>query len=408
MVRTDVTVPRRSGVVFRSPGGAGPSYAGRVSRSPALRRTLRVLGGAALGALTWPADVALALVAVGTARRPAPVRPVAALVGAHRRRTSHLLAWTDDGAPLTSSRAAGYLAERVAGGLLGLIVLALLAYGLFAAVAGLASWLFDVRFTVEAPVRSAPPGVTTASMLTLVPLGAVLLYLDLMGLYGVGVLDRAAAARWLAPSRNERLAAQVESLTVSRAELLAALDAERGRIERDLHDGVQQRAVAVGLLVDRARRAGGGALLEQAAREVALLVDDLRAVAWRVRPTTLDTHGLEPVLRQLTERAAVPTTLAWHCAERLPGGVETTVYYVVAEALTNVAKHAGARSAWVEVRASDVVHVTVGDDGVGGAQTRPGHGLAGLAGRVAAAGGTLSVDSPAGGPTRIEVTLPCA
>jgi signal transduction histidine kinase len=236
-----------------------------------------------------------------------------------------------------------------------------------------------------------------------------------MGLFGVGVLDRAAAARWLSPSRSERLAAQVESLTVSRAELLAALDAERGRIERDLHDGVQQRAVALGLLVNRARRAvepgsSGALLLEKAGREAELLVTDLRDVAWRVRPTALDTHGLAPVLAELVSRSGVAAELEWADPVRLPSGVETTVYYVVAEALTNVAKHSGAGKARVSVSLApdDVVHVVIADDGVGGAVQRPGHGLAGLAGRVAAAGGTLAVDSPAGGPTRIEVTLPCA
>lgn len=385
-----------------------------------------MLGGSALGALTWPVDLGAALVAA-VARRPTPPGPVGLLVAWHRRRTARLLGWADDGAPPTPARAAAYLLARAGVGVLGTLVLGLLAYGLFAVVAGLASWLFDVRFTVEPPLQGEEPGMTTAELLTMVPLGAVLLYLDLMGLFGVGVLDRAAAARWLAPSRSERLAAQVESLTVSRAELLAALDAERGRIERDLHDGVQQRAVAVGLLVDRARRAsagtaggGGGTagtaavrLLEQAAREVELLVGDLREVAWRVRPTTLDTHGLEPVLRELVGRAAVPTVLEWAVAGRLPGGVEVTVYYVVAEALTNVAKHSGAQAAGVAVSlvtgpADAVVHVVVSDDGVGGARPRPGHGLAGLAGRVAAAGGTLGVVSPAGGPTRIEVTLPCA
>ncbi len=260
----------------------------------------------------------------------------------------------------------------------------------------------------------------------MVPVGLVLLYLDLMGLVGVGLLDRASAARWLSLSHSERLEAQVEELTVSRADLLAALDAERGRIERDLHDGVQQRAVALGLLVNRARRAvapesSGYLLLEQAGREAERLVMDLRDVAWRVRPTTLDTHGLEPVLRQLVLHAAVPTVLDWGVPGRLPAGLETTVYYVVAEALTNVAKHSGAGEAGVLVRVSGqavgagggrpeggVVHVVISDDGVGGAVARPGHGLAGLAGRVAAAGGTLAVDSPAGGPTRIEVTLPCA
>ncbi|PUB21473.1 signal transduction histidine kinase [Promicromonospora sp. AC04] len=384
----------------------------------------RILWGAALGALTWPLDLACAVVALVGARRPTPPGPVRALVAWHRRRTARFLGWADDGAPLTTRRAAGYLLARVGVGLVGTLVLGLLAYGLFAAVAGLLSWLFDIRVTVVDPESSE--GLTTGALLAMVPVGLVLLYLDLMGLVGVGLLDRAAAARWFSPSRSERLEAQVESLTVSRADLLAALDAERGRIERDLHDGVQQRAVAVGLLVNRARRAvapgsSGALLLEQAGREAERLVTDLRDVAWRVRPTTLDTHGLEPVLRELVAHAAVPTVLDWGAAGRLPSGVETTVYYVVAEALTNVAKHSGAGEARVLVSVAGqavgsddgrpdggVVHVVISDDGVGGAVARPGHGLAGLAGRVAAAGGALGVVSPVGGPTRIEVTLPCA
>jgi signal transduction histidine kinase len=388
-----------------------------VDPSPAVRRSspARVLWGAALGTVLWPLDVVCAVVALVTVRRRAPLGAVSALVGWHRRRTVRFLGWADDGAALTSSRAAGYLVMRVGVGLVGVLVLGLLVYGIFGVGVSLASWLFDVRVTVDAPLQGDGGGLTTSELLAMVPLGAVLLYLDLMGLFGAGVLDRVAAARWLSPSRSERLAAQVESLTVSRADLLAALDAERGRIERDLHDGVQQRAVALGLLVNRARRAvgpeaAGSLLLEQAAREAELLVRDLRDVAWRVRPTTLDTHGLAPVLAELVSRATPPTTLEWEDPVRLPGEAETTVYYVVAEALTNVAKHSGAGKAVVSVSlASDaVVRVVIADDGVGGAVQRPGHGLAGLAGRVAAAGGTLSVDSPAGGPTRIEVTLPCA
>jgi signal transduction histidine kinase len=388
-----------------------------------------MLWGAALGAATWPLDLLGALVALVTARRAAPLRWVSGLVAWHRRRTVRFLGWADDGVVLTSPRAARYLAGRVGVGLLGVLVLGLLAYGLFAVVAGLASWLFDVRLTVDEAFQG--DGLSTAGLLGMIPIGAILLYLDLMGLVGVALLDRSAAARWLAPSRSERLAAQVESLTVSRADLLAALDAERGRIERDLHDGVQQRAVALGLLVNRARRAVGASssavvLLEQAAREAELLVTDLRDVAWRVRPTTLDTHGLAPVLAELVSRAEPPTVLEWDSPERLPTAVETTVYYVVSEALTNVAKHSGATEAEVRVSVttagqapasvgracpdpdSDNVHVTITDNGVGGALPHPGHGLAGLSGRVAAAGGTLTIDSPTGGPTRIEVTLPCA
>ncbi|MFE7504226.1 sensor histidine kinase [Promicromonospora sp. NPDC057488] len=385
---------------------------------------VRLLWGAALGAVTWPLDLVCAVLAVVTAGRPTPLPPVRALISWHRGRTARHLGWVDDGAPLTSRRAAGYLALRVGMSSLSMLVLGLLVYGLFGVFVSLASWLFDVRLTVDAAFQGG--GLSTSDVLMLVPIGAILLYLDLMGLFGVGLLDRWTAARWLSPSRSERLAAQVEELTVSRVDLLAALDAERGRIERDLHDGVQQRAVALGLLVNRARRlAGPGApgtlLLEQAGREAEQLVADLRDVAWRVRPTTLDTHGLEPVLRQLVSHAAVPAVLDWDVPARLPGGVETTVYYVVAEALTNVAKHSGAAKARVTVShgaggdggpdktgPGREIRVVIADDGIGSAEVRPGHGLAGLAGRVAAAGGTLTVDSPAGGPTRIEVALPCA
>jgi signal transduction histidine kinase len=380
-----------------------------------------MLWGAALGAVTWPLDLVGAVAAL--LRRPTPPGWAGTLVAWHRRRAVRFLGWADDGAALTSPRAARYLAVRVAVGVVGTLVLGLLAYGLFAVVAALASWLFGVRLTVDEAFQG--DGLSTAGLLGMIPVGAILLYLDLMGLIGVGLLDRSAAARWLSPSRSERLAAQVESLTVSRADLLVALDAERGRIERDLHDGVQQRAVALGLLVNRARRvaapgSAGALLLEQAGLEAERLVTDLREVAWRVRPTALDTHGLAPVLAELVSRATPPTVLEWDSPGRLDPAVETTTYYVVAEALTNVAKHSGAGSAGVSVRVRGAagvvgevpeggdVDVVISDDGVGGAVLSPGHGLAGLAGRVAAAGGTLAVDSPAGGPTRIEVTLPCA
>lgn len=385
-----------------------------------------MLWGAALGAVTWPVDLVFSVVSL--LRRPTLFGPVRSLVAWHRRRTVRFLGWADDGVMLTSPRAARYLAARVVVGVVGTLVLGLLAYGMFAVVAGLASWMFDVRLTVDEAFQG--DGLSTAGLLGMIPVGAILLYLDLMGLIGVALLDRSAAARWLAPSRSERLAAQVESLTVSRADLLAALDAERGRIERDLHDGVQQRAVALGLLVNRARRAvgasSGSLLLEQAAREAELLVTDLRDVAWRVRPTTLDTHGLAPVLAELVSRAEPPTVLVWESPERLPPSVETTIYYVVSEALTNVAKHSGATEAEVRLTAGRApasdpasvgracrdpatpeVHVTITDNGTGGALPHPGHGLAGLASRAATASGTLTVDSPPGGPTKIEVTLPC-
>lgn len=384
---------------------------------PARARTgpSRLLVGAALGTLVWPVDLVASAAAVIGGRSRTATRLASALVAWHRRRLTRWLGWTDDGGPVPPQRALAYLASRVAVGLVGTAVLALLAFGVYAAVVGLLSWLFDIRVTVSDPLAAGQ--VTTSTMLTFVPLGAVLLYLDLMGLAGVGVLDRAAADRWLGVDRTARLVRQVEELTLSRAELLAALDAERGRIERDLHDGVQQRAVALGLLVGRAQRSADPGsrtrtLLEQAAAEAEHLVTDLRDVAWRVRPTSLDTRGLAPVLQQLAERTDPPTTLRWGEPRRLPAHVETTVYYVVAEALTNVSRHAGASRAEVVVDvqgegADRRLTVVVSDDGRGGAAARRGHGLAGLTSRVATAGGELTIDSPAGGPTRVEVVVPC-
>lgn len=383
-------------------------------------RPSRLLAGAALGALSWPADLVGALGATWSAARTAPGGAATpgglpgALVGWHRRRAARFLGWADDGFPARPDRAAVFLWCRVGVGLTGTAVLALLAYGLFAGVAGLLSVLLDVRISVADP--AADGQLTPSALLVLAPVGLVLLYLNLMGLVGIGLLDRAAATRWLSADRRDQLERQVRDLTVSRAELLAALDSERARIERDLHDGVQQRAVALGLLVGRARRAvpaDGPArdLLGQAMAEAERLVGDLRDVAWRVRPTTLDTLGLHPVLHQLAEHTDPPTTLDWPDPERLPAPVETTLYYVAAEALTNVSRHARATSARVRVavgQPAGSVTLTVHDDGVGGADAVVGHGLAGLASRVETAGGTLAVDSPVGGPTTLMAVLPCA
>lgn len=377
---------------------------------------VRLLVGAGLGAVVWPVDLVVSAAAVVAGGSRHVTGLASALVAAHRRRLVRWHGWRDDGEPVPPGRAAAYLAARVGVGLVGTAVLGLLAYGVYAAVVGLLSWLFDIRLTVSDPLAAGQ--VTTSTMAGLLVGGAVLLYLDLMGLAGVALLDRAAADRWLARDRHERLARQVEELTLSRAELLTALDAERGRIERDLHDGVQQRAVAVGLLVNRARRAAepgsrAAGLLDQACAEAEHLLADLRDVAWRVRPTSLDTVGLAGVLQQLAQRTDPATTLRWDAPRRLPPHVETTAYYVVAEALTNVTRHARAGRAHVEVEVTGTgdderLTVVVTDDGVGGAVVRSGHGLAGLASRVATAAGHLTVDSPSGGPTRVQVVLPCA
>jgi signal transduction histidine kinase len=217
---------------------------------------------------------------------------------------------------------------------------------------------------------------------------------------------------------NERLHAELrarlEELRGSRARILEAAQAERQRLERDLHDGAQQRLVALslelGLLEQRfAGDPDAKAALDQTRREVTESLRELRELARGIHPAVVTGHGLAIALKTLAARAQVPVRLTVALDGRLPERQEVAVYYVVAESLTNVAKHARASSAAVEVRHADGrLVVEVVDDGVGGADTRGGSGLRGLADRVEALGGRLRVWSPAGGGTRVEAEIPCA
>jgi signal transduction histidine kinase len=197
----------------------------------------------------------------------------------------------------------------------------------------------------------------------------------------------------------------------SRARILHAGYRERRRLERDLHDGAQQRLVSLGMAVRLAQRHLGdpgfdvNGLLDQAVAELSTAVAELRAIARGLRPLDLDS-GLGPAIRSLTTGLPIPVVLELS-EEEVPDDVATTAYYVASEALANVIKHADAETVAVSVaRQGGHVHVRISDDGRGGAQPRPGSGLAGLVDRVAAAGGRLSVESGRG--TRVEAVLPCA
>ncbi|SHE56825.1 sensor histidine kinase [Streptoalloteichus hindustanus] len=297
-----------------------------------------------------------------------------------------------------------YLGARVLVGLLGAGVLLLLALGLGTAGVFLWAWLADGR------VDGGRVSAETIAVL-LVP-GALLLYLNVQGLVGVAALDERFARRLLGPDYVELMARRITELATSRAGIVAAVDAERRRIERDLHDGVQQRLVALGMLLGRARRARtptkAEELLEQAHEHSQQLLDELREVAWRVYPTALDSLGLGEALAQVAERSSVPVRMDCDLPERLPTTVETAAYFVVCEAVTNAAKHSGATEISVRVaRQENMVVVSVSDDGRGGADPSGG-GLSGLARRVAALDGRFRVDSPRGGPTTITAELPCA
>jgi signal transduction histidine kinase len=203
----------------------------------------------------------------------------------------------------------------------------------------------------------------------------------------------------------------VEELRASRARIVEAGDAERRRLERDLHDGAQSRLVALALLLRSARRRADGELaelLDQAQAELHTSLEELRELARGIHPAVLTDRGLEPALESLTSRAPLPVTLDVQ-SERLPGAVESAAYFVVSEALTNVAKYAQATQATVAVRrANGSVTVEVTDDGVGGADATGGSGLRGLADRLAALDGTLALDSPAGRGTRLHAEIPVA
>ena len=212
---------------------------------------------------------------------------------------------------------------------------------------------------------------------------------------------------------DAELRARVEELRASRARLVYAGDAARRRLERDLHDGAQSRLVGLSLMLRTARNKARAdpelaGLLDHAQEELTTSLGELRELARGIHPAVLSEHGLAPALDGLISRAPVPVTLEADGDGRLPQPVESAAYFVVSEALANVAKYAQASSATVRVRRSNGrVMVDVTDDGVGGADAARGSGLRGLADRVAALDGTLSLDSPPGRGTRLHAEIPC-
>ena len=203
-------------------------------------------------------------------------------------------------------------------------------------------------------------------------------------------------------------------LAASRIRIVEAGDTERRRLERNLHDGAQQRLVSLAVqlrLIKASLRkdpASAEALVEEADAELDQALGELRELARGIHPAVLTERGLATALHALAERAPIPIELTQIPEARLPGSVEAAIYYVVAEAITNVAKYAQATRATVEVeRSNGFATAVVTDDGVGGAEPVPGSGLAGLADRVEALGGRLQIDSPAGRGTQLSAEIPC-
>jgi signal transduction histidine kinase len=231
---------------------------------------------------------------------------------------------------------------------------------------------------------------------------------------GVAALDARAARALLGPSRAEELQHRVEHLTQTRTGALDAADAERRRLERDLHDGTQQRLVALAMRLGMARAEPAGAaqshqVIAEAHEDAKAALAELRNLIRGLHPAVLQDRGLDAALSGVAARLPIPVRLTVDLPRRPPATIEAVAYFVVSESLTNITKHAQASQAEVVVqRAGDRLHIIVSDDGAGGADPARGTGLAGLAKRAASVDGTFEIVSPPGGPTLITVDLPCA
>ena len=225
-------------------------------------------------------------------------------------------------------------------------------------------------------------------------------------------LHAAVARTLLRAADGAELRAELVEVSRSRARLVDAFEAERHRIERDLHDGAQQRLVSLTLQLGLARldladSSPAGTAVADAHEQAKYLMVELRELIHGIHPQLLTDLGLPDALRELADHAPIPVTVRADLPTRPPRHVEATAYFVVAEALTNVAKHSGASAAAVSVACeAGVLSVEINDDGCGGADPARGTGLTGLADRVAVADGRMLLSSPAGGPTRLRVEIP--
>ncbi|MCD5421057.1 histidine kinase [Rhodococcus pyridinivorans] len=310
-----------------------------------------------------------------------------------------LVRWFDAEAvrDLPDREPTGYFLVRLAyGPLVGLVVLLVLI-----SATGYGGW---------AIVLLAGGRISVADGLVSLLVAAVMIYLSVRMAMIVGQWDVRTALRLLGDDATQH---RLRDLQRTRADVVTAIDDERRRIERALHDDVQQRAVALALDVGRARRTAerGGNLvadLDNAVAQAQTLLTELRDVAWRIYPAALDEHGLAAALEGLSAHTSLPVDLDLSIHPEPPHDVAAAAYYVAAEGVTNATKHSGADNVSVTVAADGhVVTVTVVDDGCGGAEMT-GFGLTGLARRVAALDGQFSVHSPRGGPTVVEARIPCA
>lgn len=393
---------------------------GRAGAVPALRRVAGEFAATVLGLLTaaltlvWAAAAVLLLAAVLVRPSARPGARDALALWTERLCAldlARLERWTGcaiEPRPGTAPRAAylllrlplallcGYLAPSTV-----LVVAVFLGGALLEAVTGTGTNVAVVLPGARLFVSSVNLGLAMG----LVVLAAAWLFSALSS-----AADRTLARRVLGPSHEDLLNRRIDQLTRSRSGIVRAVDEERRRIERDLHDGVQQRVVALAMLLGRAQRGADpertARLVREAHTESRVLLDELREVAWRVYPTALDTLGLESALAEVARRSPLPVAVRSDLAGPPPPELAAAVYFVARECITNAVKHAGAGEVIVHLDGRDgVLDLRVLDDGRGGADPG-GSGLTGLARRVRALDGTLVVHSPAGGPTTVRATLP--
>jgi signal transduction histidine kinase len=285
------------------------------------------------------------------------------------------------------------------------------------------TWATVVCFVLAAQPRSpinllawkvGPVSLDGGEVAVLVLVGVVGITAWSSILRGASHLDALLTSRFLGPSPSRLLTAEISRLNQARTLAVESAEAERRRIERDLHDGLQPQLVSLALDLGLARTRferdpeAAQAMVERAHEEAKRATEDLRNLVRGIHPSVLDERGLDAALSALVAVCSAPVFVKVNLSRRPHRTTEAAAYFVIAEALTNVTKHSTAHRASVIIDEHDgTLSVVVEDDGQGGARLAPGGGLAGLADRVASIDGSFSLLSPPGGPTRIEAVIPC-
>jgi signal transduction histidine kinase len=403
----------------------------RVARARAVLDALEHLVGGlgtailALAALLWLVLVALScVVGVGLLLAPTVPRVVHAIAERERARLSR---WGPEiigpePAPVRVRAAMADPAVRrdldwvLVHGTFGIAVSLV---GLTLPVNGVQDVTYPLWWRLLSPTDPAPNLVfwsvrDTSDALKVALLGLVLAVVFVVLAPGLARLQAWPGRRLLAPTADTDLSLRVAQLSATRAAALDAHATELRRIERSLHDGTQNRLVAVTVLLGATRRAltrdpsGADAMLERAQDAAEQALAELRTVVRGILPPVLADRGLAGALAGLAADCSVPCRIDVDVPGRCAASVEATTYFVVAEALTNIAKHSQARHATVTVRRQGAaLSLRVQDDGVGGAEEHEGSGLTGIRRRIEAHDGRLALTSPPGGPTTLQVELPC-